>query len=718
MSILEKSSNKTVVISSAEIKELDDYLTSLLNNLDEKVAKLELLSPPRSNNCSSQEIASDPDCSNTIEYLAVQDTCDPDITNVMAYIETETTEVSEKMDECFKQHCLRYVEEESNANNNENFYDDKSLLDDISSINSSVSLFSPVEPNKLSNQSVVSNETTNNSINSISSIDTIRRPSLNEIPQTIDDVLDGAFCKLDGTPFHLFNVNHLDESTSGYLKLGTRSAAYYGKYPYTYSGISHPARPFSDNKYLMHILSYVEIVLPEFRFNSAMVHRYYDGNCTMPQHSDNEACIESDSDIVTISFGDTRSMEFKSKHSGDLDHVLLSHGEVLIMSRTSQEDFTHAIPLATNKSTRLSVTLRLIKPVSQNPQVESSHNFSNTQSTVTNFLDNLSSVLPRRNENSDDVQEEENDVHRREDQPFYEPHDGYQDMPHQSPPSVQRKIYPPIYPQNVFQNPRSTPLEPSKPVKHYERQRSQYSWHREGWQPPQRSVQPRELQNNQFPPDQIHPSRRNSHPRNDQFKAFQENKSDDVVFISSSMFADLDAYKLSSGNIKSHVFFYRGANSQRMMDKLKNDQEIQNLAMKRTVSKVFLLTGTNNVDDVCCERQNMQEACSSISRTIRYVQSLFSTAEVNLISILPRIAQNRKMVIRKLNEHIESICKNNLNNKLKYIDTYSIRLFTFPNGTRKSELFKYTFRNDIDNVHLNNYGVIKLGRHLKYLAHR
>ena len=74
-------------------------------------------------------------------------------------------------------------------------------------------------------------------------------------------------------------------------------------------------------------------------------------------------------------------------------------------------------------------------------------------------------------------------------------------------------------------------------------------------------------------------------------------------------------------------------------------------------------------------------------------------------------------VIKKLNEHIGWYCDNNDGNQINYIDTYSIRLLTFSDGSRKSTLFKCMYQNDIDNVHLNRNGVIKLAKYLKYISH-
>ena len=74
-------------------------------------------------------------------------------------------------------------------------------------------------------------------------------------------------------------------------------------------------------------------------------------------------------------------------------------------------------------------------------------------------------------------------------------------------------------------------------------------------------------------------------------------------------------------------------------------------------------------------------------------------------------------VIKDLNEHIAWCCEHDADNNLNYIDTYNIKLLTFSDGARKSTLFKCMYENDIENVHLNRDGVIKLAKHLKYLSH-
>ena len=97
----------------------------------------------------------------------------------------------------------------------------------------------------------------------------------------------------------------------------------------------------SENAYLCKILSNSSIVLPHVNFNSALVHKYADGDQNIPHHSDNEHDLTNDYNIITISLGETCCLEFKNKSDGSLTTVNLSHahGDIFIMSKDSQRFF-------------------------------------------------------------------------------------------------------------------------------------------------------------------------------------------------------------------------------------------------------------------------------------------------------------------------------------------------------------------------------------------
>ena len=174
---------------------------------------------------------------------------------------------------------------------------------------------------------------------------------------------------------------------------------------------------------------------------------------------------------------------------------------------------------------------------------------------------------------------------------------------------------------------------------------------------------------------------------------------------------------------RAHVFSYPGADASRMLKKLQSSELFQSLTKKKTVYRVFLLTGSNNVDSLAFMKTQLdpdrasQETCDDISNLVGYLQSKFPQATINLLNILPRNNSRRMKVIEKLNNHIKFITEHSASNQLNYIDTYSNKFFTDNNGKRRDDFFKKVHNNDHDNVHLNMKGVARLGVHLKYLAH-
>ena len=108
------------------------------------------------------------------------------------------------------------------------------------------------------------------------------------------------------------------------------------------------------------MLNYVEIVYPEAKFNSALVQKYSSGEMFIPMHSDSEPEIADGSSILTISLGDSRQFNIQEKDSSYKSSVLLQHGDSIIMTKSSQEFFSHGIPPEEGKGLRISVTLRLL----------------------------------------------------------------------------------------------------------------------------------------------------------------------------------------------------------------------------------------------------------------------------------------------------------------------------------------------------------------------
>ena len=204
------------------------------------------------------------------------------------------------------------------------------------------------------------------SCNSFSS-DSLIVPSSDPIPSS-------SLCCLpyeahDKQIFNMFELCKLEDSTSFTHFFNNRSASYYGLFPYQYGNTVHSPHDFAENTYLQKILNYVDVVYPTLKYNSAMIHKYECGEHFIPFHSDNEDDIENNSLILTISFGETRTLQFNEVGEGCWeDFVKLHHGDSLLMSKHSQRYFKHGIPKESNKGKRLSITLRLIKPRKSMPK--------------------------------------------------------------------------------------------------------------------------------------------------------------------------------------------------------------------------------------------------------------------------------------------------------------------------------------------------------------
>jgi alkylated DNA repair dioxygenase AlkB len=87
-----------------------------------------------------------------------------------------------------------------------------------------------------------------------------------------------------------------------------------------------------------------------------------DTDSYLPFHSDDEAVIQPDSSIVTISLGGNRSLKFKAIHN-DLEptkSLTPCHNSVYTMTRSSQGWFKHGIEPVESSEERFSLTFRCI----------------------------------------------------------------------------------------------------------------------------------------------------------------------------------------------------------------------------------------------------------------------------------------------------------------------------------------------------------------------
>ncbi len=182
-----------------------------------------------------------------------------------------------------------------------------------------------------------------------------------------------------------------------------------------------------------------------------------------------------------------------------------------------------------------------------------------------------------------------------------------------------------------------------------------------------------------------------------------------ALYISSSMFRHLDTDKLSSKGVNAKKLFYPGADASIMLRKLKAD--IDDLDF--IPSLVYVMCGTNNIESIYYGSKSLQSAADDIKLLIKYIKNKFPSAQVNVINILPRLKKGRNDVVNELNYLIEQFC---VHRHITFMSTK--HLFNFKDGKRIEKYFMAPSHNVADNCHLNNYGVARLGKFVKYWTHK
>ena len=492
------------------------------------------------------------------------------------------------------------------------------LLDDVSSIYSELSIL----------------QTEYKTLPSIS-ISPIPNSDRTEISEHI--TMDKLYCILPYNHyvkdvFSQFDCKKLDLSTQYTKTFDNRCVAYYGQNKYSYGNVTHEPQPLSDNQYLTKLISYFEVVYPDLQFNSAMVNCYRDGNQCIPHHSDSEDDICDGSDIVTISLGEKRTLEFTEIKSTHHSSVTLNHGDVLIMSKASQLHYTHGIPTEADKGLRLSVTLRLIR----SNAVSESRKDTREQDC---FSDSLASDLYNIGDSHTD--DSNMDDPYIEDCNILDSCDGY--------------------------------------VEEQEQQTM-------GYQPVTKS--------------------KYSGSKNTQCNI-------DTLYISSSMFRYLDPHRMSSKSQSAKVLFYPGADAAQMLGKLLHDPDFLTLN-KMNVKKIFVLSGTNNIDKIFNRSMNTSHTKGQLSNLLYRLWLMFDNAQINVLTILPREHSGKNAIVTELNDHLHHEC---ISHGLNFINTESLDypMFTLNSGGSRDNRM---FMNGFDNVHMSTVGYSKLARYLKYLAHK
>ena len=417
------------------------------------------------------------------------------------------------------------------------------------------------------------------------------------------------YVNIPNSPFSDFDITAIDEEIVFDKFLNNRSLCYFGECSYSYNQIKHEAKPISTiGTYLSSILAHIHQLLPDFQYNSILVSKYCNGSDYIGFHSDNEPEILEQSDIVTISFGETRVAKFRGlPAAGNFNNeqsLRLNHGDVFIMSRASQNYFEHSIIADNTSNPRISITLRSLKSKSDLTQISPSPSLAPTIENMVSVPDQLTGIAPCDNAPTKDL----------------------------------------------------------------------------------------------------------------------------TVYISDSMFRGIESTKMSSQSQEAIVLTYPGATAGSILSRLKSDPKFQSIDSSK-VTKCYLLCAGNNVDNILNISRDMhnyvisnnysisytslQSAKRELTELAEFIHTWAANTSVNILNILPRQSFMRNKVINQLNIHIQQ-----LSHSKSYISLVATeihrKLFSFNNGHRKSNFFS---PNGSDNIHLNQVGIVRLGKYLKFFAH-
>ena len=148
-----------------------------------------------------------------------------------------------------------------------------------------------------------------------------------------------------------------------FVKEGTRRVANLGE-AYSYGSHSHPATPFPSSGLFHEIREALLPLFPDVREYSCLVNLYEGGSATIPWHSDDEETLIAGSNIICVSVGCTRKLQFRSiTGTKQVREYEIEHGSVYVMSAANQRHWEHRIPEQPGcQGSRLSLTFRKLAP--------------------------------------------------------------------------------------------------------------------------------------------------------------------------------------------------------------------------------------------------------------------------------------------------------------------------------------------------------------------
>ncbi len=143
-----------------------------------------------------------------------------------------------------------------------------------------------------------------------------------------------------------------------------REVYYCGEFGYWYTGKYHA--PCETPTAIQDLLAAVRPHLSDKGswINSCLITKYKDGTNHIPDHRDDEPFIDPESEIITVSIGETRTLHFVNNDGSDTKTLELVDRSVYTMTRYSQDHWMHGISPSTETDvgTRYSFTFRHISP--------------------------------------------------------------------------------------------------------------------------------------------------------------------------------------------------------------------------------------------------------------------------------------------------------------------------------------------------------------------
>lgn len=139
-----------------------------------------------------------------------------------------------------------------------------------------------------------------------------------------------------------------------------REQQVYGISNYRYSGVTFDTKEMSS--FLDTYLEWANMHDGgEHKYNMVLVNWYHNGKDNIGWHKDNEKEIKPGTNVMTISFGETRLFKIKHDTKDIKQDIPTVHNSFVIMGGDFQKEFKHSIPKTSDKKKqrrRISITMR------------------------------------------------------------------------------------------------------------------------------------------------------------------------------------------------------------------------------------------------------------------------------------------------------------------------------------------------------------------------